>query len=99
MPETGERMPLSGSRGGGHFKRLFRWQSSFCRRRILRCCAAECNPASVRFTGVAAKEKIFKQVHNRLLYFGAAISLFLLFMLWLSLYTARDITVPLEPAW
>lgn len=48
------------------------------------------------FTGIALQKQFFGQVRNRLLHFLAAILLFLLFMMWLSLHTARDITVPLE---
>ncbi len=97
LPETGERMPFireaaAASILTGPFadSRVFAGEEYFVTAQ-----PSITFPQFV-FTGVASKKALFKQVYNRLLYFVAAISLFLLFMLWLSLYTARDITVPLE---
>lgn len=97
LPETGERLPfireaaaISILTGPFADSRIFAGEEYY-----LAAQPSITFPQFV-FTGVASKKVLFKQVYNRLLYFVAAISLFLLFMLWLSLYTARDITVPLE---
>ncbi len=97
LPETGERMPfIREAAVGAILSGSFADSRVFAGEEYYVVAQPSVTLPQFVFTGVAAKEKIFKQVHNRLLYFGAAISLFLLFMLWLSLYTARDITVPLE---
>lgn len=97
LPETGERMPfIREAAVGAILSGYFAGNRVFAGEEYYVVAQPSVTLPQFVFTGVAAKEKIFKQVHNRLLYFGAAISLFLLFMLWLSLYTARDITVPLE---
>ncbi len=97
LPETGERMPfIREAAVASILTGPFAGSFAFAGEDYYVAAQPSITFPQFVFTGVASKKALFKQVHNRLLYFAAAISLFLLFMLWLSLYTARDITVPLE---